>query len=228
MEARVLLIDDDEVLAEVQRDYLQAEGLEVVVCHRGAEGLQRATEGDIDLVVLDIMLPDADGLDLLQALRRRSPVPVIMQTARGEDEDRILGLELGADDYVPKPVQPRELLARVRSVLRRAQRSTSDAHRDLQVGALLLSRTHRKATAAGVDLALTSTEFDILAVLLEHAGAVVGKPELSELALGRPFNRLDRSLDMHVSRIRHKLAGPMGEEPECIATVVGKGYQWVR
>ncbi|OBS09433.1 response regulator transcription factor [Acidihalobacter prosperus] len=221
---RVLLIDDDEELCEMLAEYLEAEGFEVAAAHNGEEGAQQALAGDADAVVLDIMLPGQSGLESLRQIRQQSLVPVIMLTAKGDDVDRIVGLELGADDYLPKPCNPRELVARLRAVLRRA---TPGMARDmLQVGDVTIRSAERVAEWAGERMALTSTEFNLLETLARQAGRVVSKEELSERVLGHPLSRYDRSVDVHVSNLRRKLGQlPDGRSP--IQTVRGIGYQLV-
>jgi DNA-binding response OmpR family regulator len=225
MSQRILIIDDDVELCELLADFLQLEGFEVASLHDGGEALQRIDDIGPDAVVLDIMLPGMQGLEVLRQLRERTRLPVIMLTARGEDNDRILGLELGADDYLPKPCNPRELAARLRAVLRRAMpdQSGDDA---LTVGATRLDASDRSASHAGRDLKLTSAEFNVLQVLLQNAGQVVDKETLSREALGRPLNAYDRSIDVHVSKIRRKLSAQGGAE--LIVSVRGAGYQFVQ
>ena len=221
---RVLLIDDDEELCEMLAEYLEAEGFEVMSAHNGEEGALRALDGDADAVVLDIMLPGQSGLETLRQIRQQSLVPVIMLTAKGDDVDRIVGLELGADDYLPKPCNPRELVARLRAVLRRS--APGSARETLRVGEITIRSTERLAEWAGERVALTSTEFNLLETLARHAGRVVSKEEISERVLGHPLARYDRSVDVHVSNLRRKLGQlPDGRSP--IQTVRGIGYQLV-
>ncbi|AOU99827.1 DNA-binding response regulator [Acidihalobacter yilgarnensis] len=221
---RVLLIDDDEELCEMLAEYLEAEGFDVTSAHNGEDGVQQALAGDADAVVLDIMLPGQSGLESLRQIRQQSLVPVLMLTAKGDDVDRIVGLELGADDYLPKPCNPRELVARLRAVLRRA---TPGASREtLRVGEVTLRSAERVAEWAGERMALTSTEFNLLETLARQAGRVVSKEEISERVLGHPLSRYDRSVDVHVSNLRRKLGQlPDGRSP--IQTVRGIGYQLV-
>lgn len=221
---RVLLIDDDEELCEMLMEYLEAEGFTVTASYNGEDGVQKVLSGDVDAVVLDIMLPGQSGLESLRQIRQQSLIPIIMLTAKGDDVDRIIGLELGADDYLPKPCNPRELVARLRAVLRRTTTSTS---RDvLQVGEVIVRSAERIAEWAGERLELTSTEFNLLETLARHAGRVVSKEELSERVLGHPLARYDRSVDVHVSNLRRKLGVlPDGRSP--IVTVRGIGYQLI-
>ena len=227
MACHVLLVDDDVELVDLLRDYLSREGFEVTVAHDGGAGVAAALRTSPDILVLDAMMPTVDGFDALRMLRARSHLPVLMLTARGDDDDRILGLELGADDYVAKPCTPRELLARIRAILRRVGRLSPQPQQDLSVGPFVVSPARRRVTAGDIDLGLTSTEFSILEQLARRPGQLVTKAELSLKALGRPYNRYDRSVDMHVSRIRQKLGEVLGGERDCIRTVVSRGYQWV-
>ncbi len=224
---RILLADDDEELCDMLGAYLRGEGFDVDCAHDGEAALTSALTGTYDLIVLDVMMPKRDGFDVLRRLRRESLVPVLMLTARGGDVDSILGLELGADDYLPKPCNPRVLVARMRAVLRRAGMEADDDGGDLQVGDLELRRGARRVRRAGELVELTSTEFSVLAVLLQAAGRVVSKEALSEQALGRKLTRYDRSLDMHISNLRRKL-GPLPDGEERIETVRGVGYLYRR
>jgi len=203
-------------------EYLSAEGFEVRAAHDGTEGLRLATAGGHDAVVLDVMMPGLSGTEVLRRLRRESQVPVLMLTARGDDVDRIVGLELGADDYLPKPCNPRELVARLHAILRRA--GSGAGKRTLVAGELVLRPGERVAEWRGAVLDLTSTEFNVLAVLAAHAGEVVSKAELAPQALGRALARYDRSIDMHVSNLRQKL-GNLADGRSPIQTVRGMGYQ---
>lgn len=224
----VLLIDDDEILAGLFEDYLREEKFNVSTCFTGQSGLDQALTGQFDIVILDVMLPDMTGNQVLSALRAESNVPVLMFTAKGDDVDRILGLENGADDYVPKPCTPRELIARIKAILRRSEHSGQPAEAQiLQNGPLQLWPQQRKATWFEQPLELTSTEFSLLETLARHAGQVVDKNTLSEIALGRPLARFDRSIDVHMSSIRHKL-GVQQDGHAYIQTVRGKGYQLIK
>jgi two-component system OmpR family response regulator len=219
MAHNVLLADDDVELSGMLREYLEREGFAVTVVHEGAAAAQRALAGGHDIVVLDVMMPRVDGIEALKRIRAGSHVPVVMLTARGDDVDRILGLELGADDYVPKPCTPRELAARLRAILRRVR--PGDAAGPLVAGALVLWPGKRRAEWRGAALLLTSTEFNVLEVLMRNAGRTVSKNDISEQALGRPLARYERSVDVHLSSIRQKL----GEGASLIHTVRGVGYQ---
>ena len=218
--APVLLVDDDGELCELLTEYLGDEGFEVESRHDGASGLERALTGEHALLVLDLMLPELPGLDVLRELRASSDLPVIVLTARGRDVDRIVGLELGADDYLPKPFNPRELLARMRAILRRPARTARAPV--LREAGLSLDTAARAVTLDDVPLDLTTTEFALLEALLRRAGRIVTRETLSREALGRAFSPLDRSLDVHVSNLRRKLASV--SDAERIKTVRNHGY----
>jgi DNA-binding response OmpR family regulator len=223
--AHILLIDDDIELSGMLGDYLRHEGFDVAIANDGESGVVKALGGNCDLAVLDVMMPGINGVEVLRRIRAASRLPVLMLTARGDDLDRILGLELGADDYVPKPCLPRELVARIRAILRRTAADSSTAV--LSVGMLSLWPERRQAELAGRSLPLTSAEFGLLEVLLRNGGRVVSKAELSEGGLGRPLARFDRSVDVHISAIRQKL-GSHADGRSWIQTVRGVGYQLVR
>jgi two-component system OmpR family response regulator/two-component system response regulator CpxR len=228
MKTKVLLVDDDVELAEMLRVYLEREGFEVKAVHDGETGISEALHGHHDIAVLDVMMPGKSGIDVLVQIRAHGAMPVLMLTAKGDDADRIVGLELGADDYVPKPCTPRELTARIRAILRRsgtAEPSTSSSA--IIVGALSIWPEQRRAEWADKPLELTSTEFNLLEVLARSAGHVVSKADLSEQALGRPLARFDRSIDVHISSIRRKLE-PLQDGRPRIQAVFNKGYQFIR
>ena len=222
---RVLLVDDDVELVEMLRDYLVGEGFAVDAAHDGAAGVRAALSGMHDIVVLDAMMPGLGGIEALGQIRAACALPVIMLTARGDDVDRIVGLEMGADDYVPKPCTPRELAARIRGILKRA-RGGAAAPDEHVVGALRMLPAQRRAELDGLPLDLTSTEFNLLMTLARHAGAPVSKVDLSLEALGRPLSRFDRSIDVHMSRIRQKV-GALPDGRSRIQTVIRRGYQLV-
>ena len=224
---RVLLVDDDVELAEMLREYLEREGFEVGVAHDGESGAREALSGQYAIAVLDVMMPRLNGVEALRRIRAGSRLPVLMLTARGDDIDRIIGLELGADDYVAKPCTPRELVARLRAILRRVVEAAPGAAGPITVGPLTMWPERRMAQWLGQPLELTSTEYSLLEVLARQAGRVVSKNELSEQALGRPLARFDRSIDVHVSSIRHKL-GARPDGGSWIETVRGQGYQLVK
>lgn len=223
----VLLIDDDVELAEMLGDYLAQDGFLVTTLHDGASGVEAALTGNFAIAVLDVMMPKLSGIEALRRIRAVSALPVLMLTAKGDDLDRIIGLELGADDYVPKPCQPRELAARLRAILRRSVSATEPANAPIVVGELRIRPEQRRAEWAGTVVNLTGTEFNLLETLARHAGRPVSKSELSKLALGRPLARFDRSIDVHLSSIRHKL-GTLADGRSCIQTVYRLGYQLIR
>lgn len=222
----ILIADDDLELCELLSSYLEGEGFAVSCIHSGAQVVPRLAGQDCDLLILDVMLPDLDGFSALRDLRRSSSVPVLMLTARGDDIDRILGLETGADDYLPKPCNPRELLARARAILRRTagQSDEDDPAAALNIGNLSLQPRARRALRAGATLDLTSAEFDILRLLMRRAGEVVSREAISREALGRALSAYDRSVDVHISNLRRKLV-EAGDERERISAVRGRGYQ---
>jgi two-component system response regulator CpxR len=223
MQTRILIADDDVELTGLLREYFESEGFEVRLAHDGRAALEEARLPELDLVVLDVMMPVMNGLDVLKELRKESRLPVIMLTARGDDLDRILGLELGADDYVPKPCNPRELMARIRAVLRRSGSAPTQGL--IQVDDLELNPGNRTLLKSGQDVELTSTEFSILQTLLQHRGEVVTKRDLYVTALGREPVAHDRSVDMHVSNLRRKI-GPDEHGDNRIETIRGIGYQY--
>jgi two-component system, OmpR family, response regulator len=221
----VLLVEDDARLAALTREYLERHGAAVTVARDGEVGLAQALTGKHDVVLLDIMLPGRDGIDVCQRIRERSDVPIIMITARGEEADRVLGLEIGADDYVPKPYSARELLARIRAAVRRARGRAGPRGRAVTVGRLRLDPGSREARFAGRLLDLTGYEFSLLYALAERAGRVLSREQLMELAGGSAEESFDRSVDVHVSRLRLKL-GDDSKRPRLIRTVRGVGYQY--
>lgn len=227
MSEKILLIDDDVELVEMIRDYLTQEGFEVIVRHDGEAGIREALKGVCSLAVVDVMMPGINGIEVLRRVRQESSIPIIMLTARGDDTDRIIGLELGADDYVPKPCTARELTARIRAILKRVNYSTRDGDPKLHVGELVVWPAQRKAEWRGNLVELTSTEFSLLDVLVQHAGQIVSKDVLSEQALGRKLMRFDRSIDVHMSSIRQKL-GTLLDGRSCIQTVIRKGYVLIK
>ncbi len=227
MTTQVLLIDDDVELVNMLSDYLRLDGFEATVAHDGTSGVAEALSGHYDIAVLDVMMPGMDGIEALTRIRAGSPLPVLMLTARGDDADRITGLELGADDYVPKPCTPRELAARIRAILRRTGNGdTSAAPPPLTAGRLTLWPAQRRVEWAGQPVELTSTQFSLLEVLIRHAGRPVSKSDLSDQGLGRPLTRFDRSIDVHLSSIRQKL-GTLADGRSCIQTVYRVGYQLI-
>lgn len=222
---RLLIIDDDRALCGLLKDYLEREGFAVEVAHDGETGLallhNPATRPD--LLILDVMMPGRDGLDTLRELRLKHRLPVIMLSAKGEPVDRVVGLELGADDYLTKPCLPRELLARIRAQLRRNAPAPAGS---MQVGVLRLEPGERRAYVEEQELTLTGAEFQLLLALAQRAGELVDKATLTRMALGRELERFDRSIDVHVSRLRHKLVEASAQSPR-IESVRGSGYSLV-
>jgi len=225
---RILVIDDDEELCELLKDYLGPEGFEVEAVHDSDKGVERALSNDHDFVVLDVMLPGVSGFEVLRSVRKSSEIPVLMLTARGEDVDRIVGLEMGADDYLPKPFNPRELVARIRAIQRRGE--TKNEHKTeqvslkrLAVGDLELDAGTRTVTKKGKTVELTAAEFDLIEMLLRSAGEVVSRKDLVSRVLGRGLDPFDRSIDVHISSLRKKL-GHKIKGIERIKTVRGIGY----
>jgi DNA-binding response OmpR family regulator len=221
---RILVIDDDVELGALVTEYLRPEGFQVETANDGRTGLARALSGEHLLVVLDVMLPAMNGFDVLRKIRDSSRIPVLLLTARGEDVDRIVGLEIGADDYLPKPFNPRELVARIRAILRRSQGKAHETQipEVIRVGDVELDPATRAVSHRGKPVNLTSVEFDLLLVLLREAGRVVTREALVDEVLGRKFSPFDRSIDMHVSKVRKKLGD--SETEEHIKTVRGAGY----
>jgi two-component system, OmpR family, response regulator len=226
---RVLLIDDDNELVSLLNEYLIQDGFSVTTTSDGAVGAAEALSGRHAIAVLDVMMPRLNGLDVLRHIRRESTLPVLMLTARGDDADRITGLELGADDYVTKPCTPRELVARLRAILRRTTPGAAPGRPagPLTSGALTMWLEQRRAEWMGDPLELTSTEFNLLELLLRHAGRPVSKADLSEHALGRQIARHDRSVDVHVSSVRRKL-GSLADGRSRIQAVHRQGYQLLK
>ena len=223
---RILIIDDDEELCELVAEYLTVEGFEAEAVHDGESGLQKALSNEYDLITLDVMLPKKNGFDVLRELRQTSKIPVLMLTARGDDMERIVGLEIGADDYLPKPFNPRELVARLRAILRRVQTEQESNQIEidkLQIDDVEVQISARSALKNGEDLGLTSVEFDLLAELLRQAGKVIKKEDLSKQVLERKLSPWDRSLDMHISNLRKKLGSRAGDT-ERIKTIRSVGY----
>src|SRR5256885_17048030 len=214
---RILVIDDDVELCGLVTEYLEPEGFQVEAVHDGERGIERALAGDHLLVVLDVLLPKMNGFDVLRRMRSTSRMPVLLLTARGEDVDRIVGLEIGADDYLPKPFHPRELVARIRAILRRTHAPATEEAPErqmglLQVGDVELDRGTRSATRGKRAIELTALEFDILRHLLENAGRVVSRDKLAEAVMGKQLAPFDRSIGMHISKIRRKLGDRPGQQ----------------
>ena len=226
-----VLADDDIDLSDMLKQYLETEGFKVSLAHDGALALQLASENSYDLMVLDVMMPKLNGFDVLRELRKHSLLPILMLTARTEDIDSIVGLELGADDYLPKPCNPRVLVARIQAILRRsqanqAQAGAGPANTPINIDDLEMHRGSRIIKQHGQPVAMTSTEYGVIEILLLHAGETVNKDAIYLHALGRKQTHYDRSVDMHISHIRKKL-GPLPNGDERIKTVRGMGYQYV-
>jgi two-component system, OmpR family, response regulator len=225
---KVLLIDDDMELSALLAEFLHEEGFNVETARDGRMGAELAISGEFSLVVLDIMMPGLSGVDALRRIRRTSQIPVIMLTARGDSADRIAGLDLGADDYVPKPCNPGELAARLRAVLRRTRTPDAASSADvIEAGKLRLWPAARRAEWQDQRLELTGMEFNILEALARHAGQIVGRDELSQAVFGHSLEPFDRRIDVHISSIRQKL-GVTASGSSRIQTVRGQGYQLVK
>lgn len=227
--ARILIADDDEELCELLAEYLTSEGFDVDRVHDGEQAVARVQSAGYDLLILDIMMPKMNGFDALREVRRTNAIPVLMLTARGDDVDRIVGLEMGADDYLPKPCNPRELVARIRAILRRINSSQPQSFSQaeaLVIDDVELRPASRQVICGEQTVELTSTEFGVLALLMQHAGEVVSKKQLTEEVLERKLTQYDRSMDMHVSHVRRKL-GKTASGEERIKTVRNAGYIYV-
>jgi len=228
---KLLVVDDDEKLRNLLKEYLEDYGCQVRTLADGLS-LEAAVEAERpDLMILDVMMPDKDGFEVLKDIRRKFSIPVIMLTAKGEDADRIVGLELGADDYVPKPFNPRELLARIKAVLRRTSLSArgdaeTDTHIHLKCGGLVLNRQKRVVVIDGREVELSATEYELLKILMERPNTALTRDELMTLARGRDFAAFDRSIDVHVSKLRAKVEQD-AHSPKRIKTVWGVGYMFV-
>ncbi|MBN1334202.1 MAG: response regulator transcription factor [Synergistales bacterium] len=221
---RILIIDDDRDLCALLAEYLVSEGFAVDMAHDGNDGLEKALKGDHDLLVLDVMLPGKNGFEVLRSLRSDSRLPVIMLSARGEDVDRIVGLEIGADDYLPKPFNTRELVARIKAVLRRFETSKDTLHENLlQVGEVSLDLGSHDLFVGERKIELTSVEYKLLESLVQSAGKVIRREELVRHVLERPYSPFDRSIDVHISNLRKKL-GQHSDGTERIKTIRGEGY----
>ncbi|MDA8140522.1 MAG: response regulator transcription factor [Desulfobacteraceae bacterium] len=224
----LLLIDDDIELCNLLTEYLTDESLQVEACHNGLEGVAKVSAGHYALVILDVMLPGCSGFEALQKIRKQSDVPVLMLTARGDEVDRIVGLEIGADDYLAKPFNPRELIARIRAILRRTRGnetvcSPAADKKRITVGDLEMDISARRVTQAGRVIDLTAVEFTLLKILVLSAGQVVSRETLNQAVLGRDYSPLDRSIDVHISKLRKKLRAE-ADASEVIKSVRGEGY----
>ena len=226
MAERLLIIDDDARLAAMVSDYLTAAGFVVERRFTGGEGLAAIERETFDAVILDVMLPDIDGFEICRKIRARAPIPILMLTARGEEMDRIVGLEIGADDYLPKPFNPRELQARLRAILRRRAGAQFD-DAEQRFGRLQIDRSSRMVRVDGKEKALTSFQFDLLAALADNAGRVLNRERLMDLVKGEEFDAFDRSIDVHISRIRSAIEDDP-KHPRRIITVRGAGYVFAK
>ncbi|MGY0219336.1 response regulator [Endozoicomonadaceae bacterium StTr2] len=224
---RILLVDDDIELCELLKEYLSIEGYDVTAVHDGRSGVEAALSGEFQLVLLDVTLPALNGFEVLREIRRETQLPVLMLTARGDDVDRIVGLEIGADDYLPKPYHSRELVARIKAILRRAGSQSAEASPDrggmLKVGDLELNLANREVYVDGEQAQLTATEFLVLKALVESAGQLISREDLTQTALNRRLAPFDRAIDMHVSNVRKKISKRSDGGPR-IKTVRGAGY----
>lgn len=224
---RLLLIDDDQKLGTLLSEYLGGQGLTLQQAQTGPEGLALAGAKPFDLILLDVMLPGLDGIEVCRRLRHSgAKLPILMLTARGEEADRVMGLELGADDYLPKPFGPRELLARIRALLRRSKEQRPDPDQPLRRGVLTLDPGARSVELSGTQVRLTTYEFELLRLLMLDAGRVLSREQILDRLKGEEFESFDRSIDVHISKLRQKLeANP--KDPQLIKTVRGVGYQLV-
>ncbi|MDF0533359.1 response regulator [Shewanella yunxiaonensis] len=226
--SRILLVDDDLALAELLGQLLELEGFELTMAYDGQTGLNKALAEDFDIILLDVMLPKLGGFAVLQELRTKKQTPVLMLTARGDEIDRVIGLERGADDYLPKPFNDRELVARIRAIIRRSNTPPQEMHQSSEVsmGDIKLDPTRQEAYCNDQLLMLTGTEFGLLFALAQQAGDLISKDELSERVLGKKLMPFDRSLDMHLSNLRKKLPERPDGRPR-VKTIRGKGYIWI-
>ncbi len=225
---RILLIDDDTALCALLKEYLADEGFDLETCHEGLSGLEKSLSLYFDLIILDVMLPGCNGFEVLKQIRKQSDVPVLMLTARGDEVDRIVGLEIGADDYLGKPFNPRELVARMRAIFRRTQPTDSDPGAAVEpsnwrVDDIALECRTRRVFKQGQAIDLTAVEFNLLKALLQSAGTVISREELNQAVLGRKYSPFDRSIDVHISKLRKKLGEKVGQA-ERIQAIRGEGY----
>ncbi len=226
---KLLLIDDDIELCDLLIEYLATEGFDVSAVHDGEAGVEAALSGDFKLVMLDVTLPKLNGFDALKLIRQKSEIPILMLTARGDDVDRIIGLEFGADDYLPKPYNHRELVARIKAILRRGRPVVipEGAPKTLQIDDICLNLSNREASLDDMQLDLTATEFQVLKSLIEKAGELISRDDLTQIALNRRLTLYDRAIDMHVSNVRKKIGSRSDGSPR-IKTVRGAGYFYIR
>lgn len=222
---KILIVDDDTDLVTLLTDYLTLEGFSVTAAHTGSEALSVLNHNTFDLIVLDVMMPGMSGIEVLSRIRETMTIPVLMLTARGDSVDRILGLELGADDYVPKPCPPRELVARMRAILRRSL-AKEEKSKEIRVGKLVIDTAHRTVTYDTIPVVVTGTELSLLEILARHALDVVSKSDLYPEVLGRPMGRYDRAIDVHISSVRQKLQR-VADDALRIESIRGVGYQLI-
>ncbi|NKF52309.1 response regulator [Shewanella sp. WXL01] len=225
---RILLVDDDLGLSELLTQLLELEGFELNQAYDGQQGLDMARQSQYDLILLDVMLPKLNGFEVLKELRKDTSTPVLMLTARGDEIDRVVGLEIGADDYLPKPFNDRELIARIKAILRRSQGS-NDNHTqqdNISFGDLVLDKNRQEVFCNEIPINLTGTEFSLLYQLVSNAGELMTKEILSELVLGKKLMPFDRSIDMHLSNVRKKIPERSDGRPR-VKTLRGKGYIWI-
>ncbi len=227
MTERILLVEDDVRLADMLSEYLGQAGFRMTIAARGAAALEKLSNAEFDAIVLDLMLPDMDGLDVCRQVRARSDTPILMLTGRGEPIDRIVGLELGADDYLPKPFEPRELLARLRAILRRRVNGKEPAERALHFGRLEIDTAARAVRLDGLECELTGYQFDLLVALAERAGRILSREVLMDLVKGEHLEAFDRSIDVHMSRIRAAIEDDP-KKPRRVITVRGAGYVFAK
>jgi len=227
MITQILMIEDDERLANMVREYLAQSGLQVTHCATAGEGVEALRQSDCDAVILDVMLPDFDGFEACRRIRQHSDVPILMLTARGDAEDRIVGLEIGADDYLPKPFNPRELLARLRAILRRRIQPGASQRPLLRFGRLSIDRDARSVRIDEEERSLTGYQFDLLTTLAENAGRVLSRDQLMDHLRGQELDAFDRSIDVHISRIRAAIEDDP-KKPRRVLTVRGSGYLFAR
>jgi len=227
MSQTVLIVDDDAKLIDLLTEYFGENEFRTHAVMLGAETLDAIRDNQPDIVILDIMLPDTNGLEVLKQIRAKHTIPVIMLTAKGDDTDRIVGLELGADDYLPKPFNPRELLARIRAILRRQDRAVPDSDPVIiQAGDLELNRSTRTLISKGENVPLSTTEFNVLEVLMKHPNTVLSREQITNMAQGRSFMADDRSVDIHISKLRGKIE-KKPSSPVRIKTIWGTGYMFI-
>lgn len=222
MNSNILIIDDDVELTDLLTEYLVPEGFIITCAHEGDSGIKKALNQPFDAIILDVMLPKLNGFQVLKAIREHLETPVLMLTARGDDIDRIVGLEIGADDYLPKPCNPRELVARLRAILRRTHKAPVNKP-IIEVDNIVVDCSKREVTLLGKALELTNAEFNILEMLIKSPGQAFSKEELTEYALGRKYTAYDRSIDVHISNLRNKLGNNAAGE-ERVKTIRGFGY----